>query len=75
MTQNFSYVILDFQELTESFTERTPNFISTIDLSQGFFQMELNPQSSNYTAFNTCFGTFKFQRLPMGLSSSPNSYE
>ena len=75
MTQNFSYVIPDFQELTESFTERTPNFITTIDLSQGFFQMELNPQSSKYTAFNTCFGTFKFQRLPMGLSSSPNSYE
>ena len=75
MTQNFSYVIPDFQELTESFTERTPNFITTIDLSQGFFQMELDPQSSKYTAFNTCFGTFKFQRLPMGLSSSPNSFQ
>jgi hypothetical protein len=36
--------------------------------------MELDPQSSKYTAFNTCFGTFKFQRLPMGLSSSPNSF-
>jgi hypothetical protein len=42
----------------------TPNFITTIDLSQGFFQMELDPQSSKYTAFNTCFGTFKFQRCP-----------
>jgi hypothetical protein len=30
-------VIPDLQELTESFTERTPNFITTIDLSQGFF--------------------------------------
>ena len=75
MTQNISYVIPDLQELTESFTERTPNFITTIDLSQGFFQMELDPQSSKYTAFNTCFGTFKFQRLPMGLSSSPNSFQ
>jgi hypothetical protein len=75
MTQNFRYVIPDLQELTESFTERTPNFITTIDLSQGFFQMELDPQSSKYTAFNTCFGTFKFQRLPMGLSSSPNSFQ
>jgi hypothetical protein len=37
--------------------------------------MELDPQSSKYTAFNTCFGTFKFQRLPMGLSSSPNSFQ
>lgn len=68
-------MIPDLQELTESFTERTPNFITTIDLSQGLFQMELDPQSSKYTAFNTCFGTFKFQRLPMGLSSSPNSFQ
>lgn len=68
-------MIPDLQELTESFTERTPNFITTIDLSQGFFQMELDPQSSKYTAFNTCFGTFKFQPLPMGLSSSPNSFQ
>jgi hypothetical protein len=75
MTQNVSYVIPDLQELTESFTERTPNFITTIDLSQGCFQKELDPQSSKYTAFNTYFRTFKFQRLPMGLSSSPNSFQ
>jgi hypothetical protein len=75
MTQNVCYVIPDLQELTESFTERTPNFITTIDLSQGFLQIEHDPQSSKYTAFNTCFGNFKFQRLPMGLSSSPNSFQ
>jgi hypothetical protein len=43
---------------------------TTIDLSQGFFQMELDPQSSKYTAFNSCFGTFKFQTgLVIGKSS------
>jgi hypothetical protein len=30
MTQNFNYVIPDLQELTESFTERTPNFITVL---------------------------------------------
>ena len=64
IAQNFSYVIPDLQELTESFTERTPNFITTIDLSQGFFQMELDPQSSKYTAFNTCFEPLNFNVYP-----------
>lgn len=73
--ETFSYAIPDLQELTESFTERTPNFISSVDLSSGFFQMKIHPNSSKYTAFNTCFGTYKFHRLPMGLSSSPNSFQ
>jgi hypothetical protein len=37
--------------------------------------MKIDPNSSKYTAFNTCFGTFKFNRLPMGLSSASNSFE
>lgn len=73
--ETFSYAIPDLQELTESFTERKPNFISSVDLSSGFFQMKIHPDSSKYTSFNTCYGTFKFQRLPMGLSSSPNSFQ
>ena len=30
---------------------------------------------SKYTAFNTCYGTFKFLRLPMGLKTSPKSFQ
>ena len=37
--------------------------------------MEIDPNSSKNTAFNTCFGTFKFNRLPMGLSSAPNLFQ
>ena len=73
--QNFSYNIPDLNDLTESFSQRTPNLITSIDLSSGFFQMKIAPSSSKYTAFNTCFGTFKFNRLPMGLSSAPNSFQ
>ena len=74
-TQDFRYAIPDVQELTESFTQRTPNFISTIDMSSGFFQMKVSSQASKYTAFNTCFGTYKFLRLPQGLKTSPNSFQ
>ena len=74
--QTFSYAIPDLQELTKSSTERISNFITSIDLSSGFFfQMKIDPNSSKYTAFNTCFGMFKFNRLPVGFSSAPNSFQ
>jgi hypothetical protein len=69
----FKYNISNILELTESFTNRVLNFISSIDMSTGFYQMKLAPDSTKYTAFNTCFGTFKFLRVPMGLHTSPNS--
>ncbi|VDI74561.1 Hypothetical predicted protein [Mytilus galloprovincialis] len=74
-TREFKYAIPNLQELTESFSEVIPNFISSIDLSSGFFQMGLSNDSSQYTAFNTCFGTFKFSRLPMGLKTAPNTFQ
>lgn len=75
VTQEFRYNIPDLQELTESFADKTPNFISSIDMSKGFFQMPISKDSTKFTAFNTCYGTFKFLRLPMGLKTSPNSFQ
>ena len=37
--------------------------------------MGIAPESTRYTAFNACFGAFKFLRLPMGLSTAPNSFQ
>ncbi|CAC5391981.1 unnamed protein product [Mytilus coruscus] len=70
-TREFKYSIPDLKKLTESFSE----VISSIDLSSGFFQMGLSNDSSQYTAFNTCFGTYKFRRLPMGLKTAPNTFQ
>lgn len=69
------YNIPDLQELVESFAEHKPNFITTLDLSHGFHQIAVEPDSTKYTAFNTCFGTYKYLRLPMGLKTSPNTMQ
>ncbi|CAC5414791.1 unnamed protein product [Mytilus coruscus] len=74
-TEDFKYVISNLQELTESMSDLVPNFITSIDLSSGFFQMGISPDSTRYTAFNTCFGTYTFQRLPMGLKTAPNTFQ
>ena len=74
-TQAFLYTIPNVDELTGSFTRHIPNFISSIYFRSGFFQMRISPESTKYTAFNTCFGTFKVNGLPMGLKTSPNSFQ
>ena len=58
-TQDFHYTIPDLQDLTESFSHRSPMFISFIDL-RAFFQMSIAPESRKYTAFNTCFWNLLF---------------
>ena len=73
--QNFQYFLPDLNDLTESFSDRKPAFLTSIDLSSGFFQLPIASESQRFTAFNTCFGTYKFLRLPMGLSSAPASMQ
>ncbi len=51
-----------------------PQFFSTIDLIQGFFQQTIDEESRPVTAFTFEGGQYCFKRLPMGLKNSPASY-
>ena len=51
-----------------------PQYFSTLDLIQGFFQQTLYPSSRDVTAFSFEGGQYRFKRLPMGLKNSPASY-
>ena len=73
-TRDFNYPLPDLQELSESFSERKAVFMSSIDLSSGFFQMPIAANSQRLTAFSSPFGSFLFKRLPMGLKTSPSSF-
>lgn len=48
---------------------------SKLDARQGFFQLVLDEESSLLTAFNTPFGRFRYNRLPMGISAAPEIYQ
>ena len=50
-------------------------YFTTIDISWGFYQLPMEPKSQNYTAFNTPFGSFKWLRMPMGLTGSPITFQ
>lgn len=49
-------------------------YFSCLDLSQGYYQMELDDNSKPLTAFSTENGHFQLTRLPMGLKTSPSAF-
>ena len=50
-------------------------YFSNIDLLSGYFQMALEEESQNVTAFITPLGLYKWKRLPMGLPSAPRAFQ
>ena len=50
-------------------------FFSKIDLTSGYFQMALEEESQNLTAFITVMGLYKWKRLPMGLTLAPGAFQ
>lgn len=49
-------------------------YFSQLDLSQAYYQSNLNPESIKYTAFTTPSGQYQMTRLPMGLKISPSAF-
>ena len=50
-------------------------FITKIDLSMGFYTFQLDEVAQNYCVISTPFGLYKYLRLPMGLSISPDIFQ
>ena len=50
-------------------------YFSTLDLRQGFFQVAMDEESQEKTAFVTRRGVYKFKVLAFGLSNSPAVFQ
>ena len=46
-------------------------FFSSVDLRSGFYNIELDEESTHCTAFSALGRTYKYLRLPQGIKSSP----
>ena len=46
-----------------------------VDASNGFWQVEMDHDSSRLTTFATPFGRYRWKRLPFGISSAPEEYQ
>ena len=47
---------------------------SSLDSAGAFHSLSISPESRDYTTFTSPFGTFRFKRMPFGLSNSPSAY-
>ena len=45
------------------------------DLSSGYWHVELDKASSNLTTFQTCFGRYRWRRLPFSLNSAAEIFQ
>ena len=50
-------------------------YFSTIDLGNAYYQVELEKESQEKTAFSTKSGQFCFRRMPFGIASAPGTFQ
>ncbi|XP_075777530.1 uncharacterized protein LOC142827202 [Pelodiscus sinensis] len=51
------------------------HYISTLDLTKGYWQIPLTPASESKTAFATPFGLFQFNTMPFGLNGAAATFQ
>ena len=50
-------------------------YFSTIDLGNAYYQVELEKESQEKTAFSTKCGQFCFCRMPFGIAAAPGTFQ
>ena len=50
-------------------------FLSTLDMASGYWQLDVAPEDRHKTAFITRFGLFEHVRLAFGLCNAPATYQ
>ena len=50
-------------------------YLSTLDLTKGYWQVPVSADAQRKTAFTTSFGLFEFRRMPFGLQGAPTTFQ
>ncbi|KFM70750.1 Retrovirus-related Pol polyprotein from transposon 297, partial [Stegodyphus mimosarum] len=54
---------------------RSTKYMTTLDLTSGYFQIAMKPEDVNKTAFITKSGTYAFSLMLFGLCGSPSTFQ
>ena len=69
------YAIREISECIDEIGRNHSRIFSTLDMTSGFWQLALDPDSRECTAFTVPGrGRFQWTRCPMGLHGSPSSF-
>lgn len=50
-------------------------YFTTLDLAQGYYQLEIPEEERDKTSFVTEDGCYRYKRLPMGLADAPSYFQ
>ena len=64
----------NLSDVLDTLGEKQAQTFSVCDMKQGFWQLELDEESKEKTAFMTHRGQYEFNRLPYGLANSPATF-
>ena len=73
VTERPIYYIPDSKQLFDSLDGSI--YFSSLDLSMGYHQIEMNEEDIKKTAFTTRTGQYAFRRMPFGLCGAPQSFQ
>ncbi|CAC5424730.1 Retrovirus-related Pol polyprotein from transposon 297 [Mytilus coruscus] len=74
LTKIYTQSLPNLSDVLDTLGEKQAQTYSVCDMRQGFWQLELDEQSKEKTAFMTHRGQYEFNRLPYGLANSPATF-
>ena len=73
VTVNDPYPLPNIEELIANLG--SSRFITTLDLTKGYYQVPVTPKHQEKTAFVTPYGKYEFVTMPFGLISAPSTFQ
>jgi hypothetical protein len=74
-TKSLGWPLPNIREMFSRIGEKHAKYYGVMDLTSGYHQCEIHPESRYLTAFITLFGLFEWLRVPMGLKGAPSYFQ
>ena len=73
VTRKDSYALPRIDDTLDSLSGT--EYFTTLDLKSGYWQVEVDEDSRQYTAFVTYGGLYQFKVIPFGLCNAPSTFQ